>query len=168
VLFNESYRFKPLIHNNLKGRILGIKIFDDKIQFDIEIDKSINEMHVMGYDLELLGDSENGKSIIRFFVNKLPNTDEDDDNSSAVVPFQVAYAVSMHKAQGLEYNSVKVVITNETEERITHNIFYTAITRAKEKLKIYWTAETQKKILDNLEKKFNKKDVCLLKAKFKI
>lgn len=168
VLFNESYRFKPLIHNNLKGRILGIEVFDDKIQFDIEIDKSINEMHVMGYDLELLGDSENGKSIIRFFVNKLPNTDEDDDNSSAVVPFQVAYAVSMHKAQGLEYNSVKVVITNETEERITHNIFYTAITRAKEKLKIYWTPETQKKILDNLEKKFNKKDVCLLKAKFKI
>ena len=169
VLFNESYRFKPLIHNNLKGKILGIEIFDDKIQFDIEIDKSINEVNVMGYDdLELLGESENGKSIIRFFVNKLPNTDEDDDYSSAVVPFQIAYAVSIHKAQGLEYNSVKVVITNETEEKISHNIFYTAITRAKEKLKIYWTPETQKKILDNLEKKFNKKDVHLLKAKFKL
>lgn len=46
--------------------------------------------------------------------------------SDTVVPFQVAYAVSIHKAQGLEYRSVKIVITNETEERITHNIFYTA------------------------------------------
>ena len=43
----------------------------------------------------------------------------------------------MYKRQGLEYDSVKIIITNETEERITHNIFYTAITRAKEKLKIY-------------------------------
>lgn len=169
VLFNESYRFKPLIHNNLKGKILGIEVFDDKIQFDIEIDKSINELHVMGYDgLELLGESADGKSVIRFCVNKLKNTDEDDDYSSAVVPFQVAYAVSMHKAQGLEYDSVKVVITDETEEMISHNIFYTAITRAKEKLKIYWTPETEKKILDNLEKKFNKRDVCLLKVKFKL
>ena len=168
VLFNESNRFKPLIHNNLKGKILGIEIFNDKIQFDIEIDMSINELNVIGYDLELLGDSENNKSIIRFFVYKIKSTDEDDDNSSAVAPFQIAYAVSMHKAQGLEYNSVKVVITDETEEMITLNIFYTAITRAKDKLKIYWTPETEKKILDNLEKKFNNRDVQLLKTKFSL
>ena len=169
VLFNESYRFKPLIHNNLKGKILGLEIYDDKIQFDIEINKSINEINIMGYDgLELIGESESDKSIIRFFVNKLQSTDEDDDYSSAVVPFQVAYAVSMHKAQGLEYDSVKVVITDEIEEMISHNIFYTAITRAKKKLKIYWTPETEKKILESLEKKFNKRDVCLLKEKFKL
>ena len=28
---------------------------------------------------------------------------------------------------------------------VTHNIFYTSITRAKEKLKIYWTPETEYK-----------------------
>lgn len=43
------------------------------------------------------------------------------------IPFQVAYAISIHKAQGLEYESVKVVITSETEEMVSHNIFYTAI-----------------------------------------
>lgn len=32
---------------------------------------------------------------------------------------------------------------------ITHNIFYTAITRARENLKVYWTPESQKKILDS-------------------
>jgi len=75
-----------------------------------------------------------------------------------MVPFQVAYAVSIHKAQGLEYDSVKVVITNESEERISHNVFYTAITRAKKKLKIYWSPEAQNKILSGLEIKFNKRD----------
>jgi len=169
ILFNESNRFSPLIHNNLKGKIFGIKIIGDIVQFDIEIDKSINEMNVVAYDgLELLGESKNNKSIIRFSVNKLKSTDDDGDNSNSVVPFQVAYAVSIHKAQGLEYNSVKIVITDETEEMISHNIFYTAITRSKEKLKIYWTPEIGNKILDNLVKKFNKRDVDLLKAKFKL
>ena len=60
---------------------------------------------------------------------------------------------------------VKIVITNETEEMITHNIFYTAITRAKEELKIYWTAEAENKILKNLKKIDNNKDISLLSQK---
>ena len=169
ILFNESNRFKPLIHNNLKGKIINFEASEEKIQFDIEIDKSINELDVSRYDdLEFLGESYSGKSIIRFSVNKLPNTDDDNESSRAVIPFQVAYAVSIHKAQGLEYNSVKVVITDEIEEMVTHNIFYTAITRAKEKLKIYRTPETEKKILNNLSQRFNKRDIHLLENKFNI
>ncbi len=92
-----------------------------------------------------------GKSVVRFAVKKKNAGDDDNDegDSETNVPFQIAYAVSIHKAQGLEYNSVKLVITKEVDELITHNIFYTAITRAKENLKIYWTAETQQKILDS-------------------
>lgn len=62
----------------------------------------------------------------------------------------------------LEYDSVKIVITNETEERITHNIFYTAITRARKKLKIYWSPETEQSVLSRLEAKNNNKDAFLL------
>ena len=69
----------------------------------------------------------------------MKSDDEDVDDSAydMTVPFQIAYAVSIHKAQGFEYNSVKIVVTDEVEELVTHNIFYTAITRAREKLKIY-------------------------------
>ena len=96
-------------------------------------------------------------------MNKHRSTDEDDeDDDSTVVPFQVSYAISIHKAQGLEYDSVKIVITNETEERITHNIFYTAITRAKKKLKIYWSPETEKAVLERLQIKNSSKDAHLL------
>lgn len=169
ILFNESERFAPLIYNNLKGKIVGIEILDDKVQFDIELDKVINELEAWGHDFQLMDGSENGNSVIRFFVNKLKSTDDDDESSSdAVVPFQVAYAVSIHKAQGLEYSSVKVVITDETEEMITHNIFYTAITRAKEKLKIYWTPETEGKVLSNLKLRDSRKDAALLKSKFSL
>ena len=61
-----------------------------------------------------------------------------------------------------EYDSVKIVISNETEERITHNIFYTAITRAKEKLKIYWSPETENAILERLKVKKSNSDAYLL------
>ena len=64
-----------------------------------------------------------------------------------------AYALSIHKAQVLEYDSVKVVITNDVEDMITSNIFYTAVTRYKDKLKIYWTPETQDKIISIINEK---------------
>ena len=168
ILFNETDRFAPVIYNNLKGKIADIQKSEDCIRFDIEIYKAINELQASGYDFELVGSAENGNSVIRFFVNNPGDTDEDDELSDSIVPFQVAYAVSIHKAQGLEYDSVKIVITNETEEMITHNIFYTAITRAKEKLKIYWTPEAEKKILSGFKKKDSKKDVALLSSKFGI
>lgn len=163
ILFNESNVFSPLIHNNSKGKIVNIRPEEQQIWFDIELEEAINEIDAWRYDFVLIGESVTGKSVISFSVNKYRSTDEDDeDNDTTVVPFQVAYAVSIHKAQGLEYDSVKIVITNETEERITHNIFYTAITRAKNKLKIYWSPETEKSVLDRFEAKNANKDAYLL------
>ena len=166
ILFNETNRFSPLIYNNLKWKIIDIETVDDKIYFSIEIEKIIEEINVFLLELELLEESKNWKSKIKFYVNKLENTDEDDNYSKHTIPFQIAYAVSIHKSQWLEYNSVKIVISDEVEEMLTHNIFYTAITRARKKLKIYWSAETSKKILENLEPRINKKDACLLKNKY--
>ena len=81
------------------------------------------------------------------------------------MPFQVAYAVSIHKAQGLEYDSVKIVITDANEDDITHSIFYTAVTRARESLKIFWTPETQQAVLKSLQRSTSSKDVALLSTR---
>ncbi len=164
ILFNESNRFNPLIYNNMKGRIINIEIEENRIWFEIELDIAITEWELEGYDFTLLGNSDRGNSIIKFSVDKYKNTDNDDDFSNATVPFQVSYAVSIHKAQGLEYKSVKIVISSEVEERISHNIFYTAITRTKEMLKIYWSPETEKKILEGLTLKDYRRDAKLLAA----
>jgi putative helicase len=171
ILFNENERFGSEIYNNMKGKIMGIKIVDkDKLQerivFDIELEKIIDGMDADGADFELIDEQypEAKNSVIRFYVNKLKSTDEDDDNSAQdVIPFQVAYAVSIHKAQGLEYSSVKIVITDEVDELITHNIFYTAITRAKKKLKIYWEPEVEKKVLSTIRPLNYNKDINILK-----
>lgn len=169
ILFLDSDRFRPIIHNNMKGIIQGVEIIDEgtmeeRIQFDVEIPKLVFERDVFDLDLELLENNEKEeKSMIRFYVHKLKSADEDGEDSRTVVPFQVAYAVSIHKAQGLEYDSVKIVITDEVEELVTHDIFYTAITRAREKLKIYWTAETEEKVISRIKPRDISKDVEILK-----
>ena len=81
------------------------------------------------------------------------------------MPFQVAYAVSIHKAQGLEYDNVKIVITDANEDDITHSIFYTAVTRARKHLRIFWTPETQQSVLKRLHRSANQKDVALLASR---
>ena len=171
VLFLESTRFHPLIYNNMKGRIVKIEVLDvgtvdERIGFDIELERKIDERNVRWYDLEYIGESEKGNSIISFAVYKTQDEDEDDDSgvSRTVVPFQIAYAVSIHKAQGLEYSSVKVVITDEVDELITHNIFYTAITRTQNLLKIYWTPEVEDKVLKNIMPRNIDSDIELLTA----
>lgn len=156
----------------MKGVIHGIEILDkglpeERIQFDIEIPKAVSEREAMFCDFQLLEyDEEEEKSLIRLYVHKLKSADEDGDEfgSRTVVPFQVAYAVSIHKAQGLEYNSVKIVITDEVEELVTHNVFYTSITRAREKLRIYWTPEIEEKVIKRIRPRDITKDVEILKT----
>ena len=106
-------------------------------------------------------------SLIRFRINHYQDDDETEKTADEVVPFQVAYAVSIHKAQGLEYQSVKVVVTNELEELITHNIFYTAITRACSSLKVYGKPETGERIIKQLTPISNNKDANIISSKYK-
>ena len=171
VLFLENNRFHPIIYNNMRGTITGIEILDkdtvnEHIQFDVELNTTIDPKDTVFSDIEYIGESERGSSIVRFDVYKNKNVDEDDDHSTSktIVPFQIAYAVSIHKAQGLEYDSVKIVITDEVDELISHNIFYTAITRAKKELRIYWTAEVEKKVLQRISPSNIDDDIEVLKT----
>lgn len=161
VLFHETERFRPVIYNNLKGWIVDIDHVPGRIQFAVKLDRPLSEFDVDCDELEWVVDS-----IVRFSVYECDDTsDEDDDSLNTTVPFQVAYAVSIHKAQGLEYDSVKIVITDANEDDITHSIFYTAVTRARERLRIFWTPETQQSILKRLHRSSNTKDVALLASR---
>lgn len=160
VLFNETDRFRPVIFNNMKGTIVGIDRAPGRITFDINLEREITASDLFGTGLRWVDDS-----IVQFDVFERANSDDDDDNVDTLVPFQIAYAVSIHKAQGLEYDSVKVVITDANEERISHSIFYTAITRARRRLGVFWTAETQQRILSRLAVRENTKDENLLKVR---
>lgn len=168
VLFNECDRFAPFLHNNLKGVILDIVKDDKRIYFTVSVDKIISSFDLEDSEIVYISQTDDGNgTIVRFYVDEQDDNDNDIDSSDCIVPFQIAYAVSIHKAQGLEYQSVKIIITRDVEDLITHNIFYTAITRSKNKLKIYWSPETEKNILENMKPQFNVRDYGILKSKYK-
>ena len=149
ILFNESKRFN-LLYNNLKGKIVGIDKGEKEIAFTVDVSTNLTEKSCKDDGIEFISASED-TTRIKFSVFANEDDDEDDDNlrMMSVVPFQLAYAVAIHKAQGLEYDSVKVVIPRSNSEKITHGVFYTAITRAKKKLKIFWDAEIMTDVINS-------------------
>lgn len=162
IVFGDTRRFLPHIHNNSKGIIRQIEKREEQIVFDIEVRSLFTSAD--GADFRFLGNPSDGTTLVRINVfkgNEDADDDFDTDTSKTVIPFQVAYAMSIHKAQGLEYNSVKLVIPSEVDDLISHDIFYTAITRAKQHLMIFWEPESQTKVLGS----FDEKDRCALTIK---
>lgn len=167
ILFNDSKRFKYL-YNNLKGHIVSIEKFSDSISFTVDVDIPLTEVACKKDDIEFIDTVDNGTRI-RFEVyqyNDQEKEENEDFRLKTIVPFQLAYAVSIHKAQGLEYDSVKIIIPDNTGEKITHGIFYTAITRAKRNLKIYWSSETMQDVVKGFVKNdLKKKSLEIVKLK---
>lgn len=173
VLFSYSKRFGKAISRGMRGRILDVKISLDNIMrprmitFDIELNTKLNKADAISEEYELLeeGTYKNSKnSVIRFNVYDSENC-EHYPYEKRIIPIEIAYATSFHKAQGLEYDSVKIVIANVDDKIIRHDLFYTAVTRTKKLLKIYWSSGTDQKILSKISKKTeNNKNKHLLIA----
>ena len=108
-----------------------------------------------------------GKINVQFRVNEFADKEDDENEYGHIIPFNLAYAISIHKAQGLEFESVKIVITSNIEDRISKNIFYTAITRAKKNLKVYWNSDSQTRIFDSFQKRNSNKDIAIIRQKLK-
>lgn len=166
ILFNDSERF-AILYNNLKGHIVGIEDKSEYVIFKVKVYSSFTEDEVNGCAGLSYVSATPEATIVSFKVNRRKpySSDEEAVGNEHVLPFEVAYAVSIHKSQGLEYDSVKIVIADDTEDKITHSIFYTAITRAKSFLTIYWSPEVCNRVLKSLRLPDYNKDYLMLKAK---
>lgn len=82
-----------------------------------------------------------------------------------------AYAITIHKSQGSEYDAVIIPITAFTHNLLYRNLLYTGVTRAKKVIIVIGTKELVKTMVDNnrkmlrysllrplLEKEMNRKD----------
>lgn len=91
----------------------------------------------------------------------------DDDRiakytSNNIEELEHAYAITVHKSQGSEFDVVVMPIVNGPPMLYTRNLLYTAITRAKKLLVIVGDEYQLKKMIDNVE---NKKRVTGLEYK---
>lgn len=157
ILFSNVTMFKGLLFNNEKGVILNAEVDPEKVKITItaaiEYPISQNEANMCGAPIQVLDSRYNNMTVIRFtlFKRVIDTLDADDDNDDRyAMPFQVAYATSIHKAQGLQYDNVRIIISAYDKRSLTPNLFYTAITRAKRTLHIYWPQDIEHDFLSSL------------------
>lgn len=161
ILFSENNVYHPHLHNNLKGVITKITDLDDGLKFTIMVEKCFSDEERLVKEFDIIEEKEDSTTVQ--FIVKRGSRDSDVDDGKKTVPFQIAYATSVHKSQGLEFKSVKFIIPSNIKSRITHNVFYTAITRTTDKLKIYCEAKNLHEIISgfNTEESIDDLDVFI-------
>lgn len=122
IIFTNTRR-STLLYNNLKGTIINISYAKKSIIFEIEVKAFLTECQCEEETFDYVDTTEKG-TIIRLEVVAWDDDLSEEEKVKTVIPFQLAYAISIHKAQGLEYKSVKIVIPSSNAEKITHSIFY--------------------------------------------
>ena len=65
VLFHETERFRPVIYNNLKGKIVDIYHVPGQIRFDVELDRPLTELDVENEELEWVAGSTVRFTVLR-------------------------------------------------------------------------------------------------------
>lgn len=59
------------------------------------------------------------------------------DDTSGLAHMCTAYAVTVHKSQGSEYDTVLMPVSKQMQSMMVRNLLYTAITRAKKKVILF-------------------------------
>ncbi|MEH2919656.1 exodeoxyribonuclease V subunit alpha [Samsonia erythrinae] len=73
---------------------------------------------------------------LRVFFS-LPNGETKDVTPSRLPPHETAYAMTVHKSQGSEFEHTALVLPNHYLPVLTRELVYTAITRARQRLSLY-------------------------------
>ncbi|MDH5655458.1 MAG: ATP-binding domain-containing protein, partial [Spirochaetia bacterium] len=96
----------------------------------------------------------NGNEIRAYFYDS-----EDQKNIRSFPPdmisfFEPSFAMTVHKSQGSEFNSVLFMLPENTSPILSIELFYTALTRAKEKFVVFGE---EKLLFESLNKKIIRK-----------
>lgn len=65
---------------------------------------------------------------------------------------ELAYAITVHKSQGNEFNAVIIPLYNNPPQLLYRNLLYTAVTRAKKMLIIVGSTNTLYRMVENNKK----------------
>lgn len=114
------------------------------------------------YDITWRKDDEQGTGIFNGDIGKIVNINKPDmtavlefDGRVAVYPFdllaqvELAYAITVHKSQGCEFEAVIMPILGGFEKLYYRNLLYTAVTRAKRLLILIGSEAKIDSMVDN-------------------
>jgi exodeoxyribonuclease V alpha subunit len=116
---------------------LGDKVMQRRNNYDHEVFNGD-----IGYVIEV---AETGAWLIVDFDGRAVRYEGDD-----VDQIELAYAVTVHKAQGSEFRAVVVVLTTHHFKLLQRNLLYTAVTRARERLLLVGMQRAMRMAIDDV------------------
>ena len=97
----------------------------------IIVDENSYELGVYNGDFAMLVDGKARTAIVQSDTEDFPEIAE-----ARMPRFSEAYALSIHKAQGSEFDEVLVVLPEEDAPLLTRELFYTAVSRARRRVRV--------------------------------
>ena len=103
------------------------RVNDKVIQLVNDVENNVFNGDI-GYIKNIISINDKIAITIDFSGNEVTYTNGDTDK------FNLAYAISIHKSQGSEYDNVVIVLANSFKRMFYNKLIYTAVTRAKSSL----------------------------------
>ena len=86
-------------------------------------------------DVGIVAPREEGRGVVVCFRNLDGSFRE--IHPSRLPDFEIAYAMSIHKSQGSEFDEVMIILPDVDVPILTRELIYTAVTRARKKVSLW-------------------------------
>ena len=150
---NLNIRIREVINPKMGG-INQLKVGETFVREGdrIMVVKNDYELGIFNGDVGKVSRIDHKKQIVRIKIHAYGNAPASliDIPLSAVGTYlRLAYAVTVHKSQGQEYDYIFMPITDSFSIQLVRNLLYTGVTRAKKKVILYGTQTAFEKAIRN-------------------
>lgn len=118
-------------------KIAKTKLFEFRDQDRIMITKNDRRQNIANGDIGILHIERFDANGHQFGVQLSGGRSARWDYAVPLFHMTLAYAITIHKSQGSEADTVLMPIFNDFQNMLTRNLIYTAISRAKKKVILY-------------------------------
>lgn len=163
----NSFKILCAIHNGIFGTEYINKKIENEVIKDEKIFNLFNQLNIVGrpititkncYSLNLY----NGDTGIVFYEhNSLYAYFSDASGKikkvlfNKIPKYEISFVTTIHKAQGLEFEKILIILPNNKHEILNRELLYTAITRSKKDISIYVNKEILYKIIKSKSKRYS-------------
>ena len=150
---NLNIRLREVLNPKMSG-VNQIRLFDTYVREGdrIMVVKNDYEKNIFNGDVGKISSIDLKKQQVTIKIHSYGNAPA----SLVLIPIsevgeylRLAYAVTVHKSQGQEYDYIFMPLTDSFSIQLVRNLLYTSVTRAKKKVILYGTMTAFEKAINN-------------------
>lgn len=179
-LYNSERPFETQMLNAVKDGPTGVIYFNNSLQEAINKNKTLLQIDKYGFkigDKVIITENNYDDMCFNGDIGIIKNIEEGNieliiGDKEVIYPperkgeIHLAYSMSIHKSQGSEYENVIICLPPESSNMLKRKLIYTAITRAKKNVYVYYMGNALNKAitLNNDAKRISELEAIIKKG----